>query len=77
MESPSGSATVTALAGPAAAGSEDAMRQFLRFTYEENGQDLIEYGLLAGLISVLAVVAISAVGTRLQGSYQNIQASVP
>ena len=53
------------------------MRQFLRLTYEEDGQDLIEYGLLAALISILAVVAISAVGTRLQGSYQNIQASVP
>ena len=28
-----------------------------------DGQDLIEYGLLAALIAVIAIVAMSAVGT--------------
>lgn len=54
------------------------MKQFFnRLVTDETGQDLIEYGLLAALISVLAVVAITAVGTKLQVSYQNIQASIP
>jgi pilus assembly protein Flp/PilA len=54
------------------------MKQFCaRLTRDENGQDLIEYALLAALISVLAVAAITAVGTRLQTSYQNIEASIP
>ena len=54
------------------------MTQFFnRLVTDESGQDLIEYGLLAALISVLAVVAITAVGTKIQGSYQNIQASIP
>lgn len=54
------------------------MREFCtRLLSEENGQDLIEYGLLAALISVLAVLAITAVGTKLQTSYQNIEASIP
>jgi pilus assembly protein Flp/PilA len=44
---------------------------------EEDGQDLIEYGLLAALISVIAVLAIAAVGTKLQTSYQNIETSIP
>ena len=54
------------------------MRQFLRrLAGDEDGQDLIEYALLAALISVLAVVAITSVGTKLNTSYQNIEASIP
>ena len=44
---------------------------------DESGQDLIEYAMLAALISVLAVVAITAVGSKLDSSYQNIQAAIP
>ena len=44
---------------------------------EEEGQDLIEYALLAALISVVAVLAISAVGSKLNTSYQNIEAGIP
>jgi pilus assembly protein Flp/PilA len=36
---------------------------FNRFVREEQGQDLIEYALLAGFISLVAVAAITAVGT--------------
>jgi Flp pilus assembly pilin Flp len=38
---------------------------FNRFVREEKGQDLIEYALLAGFISLAAVGAITAVGTEL------------
>ena len=48
-----------------------------RLIGEDQGQDLIEYGLLAALISVVAVLAISAVGSKLQLSYQNIETSIP
>jgi Flp pilus assembly pilin Flp len=48
-----------------------------RLIGEEHGQDLIEYGLLAALISVFAVLAIIAVGTKIQTSYTNIQTSIP
>jgi Flp pilus assembly pilin Flp len=48
-----------------------------RLTAEEEGQDLIEYGLLAALISVVAVVVIASVGTTLLGSYQQIEAGIP
>ena len=43
----------------------------MNWTYVRNllrrneGQDLIEYGLLAALIAVIAIVAMSAVGTTL------------
>ena len=48
-----------------------------RLVREDLGQDLIEYGLLAALISVLAVAVITNVGTKLQSSYTQIDAAIP
>jgi pilus assembly protein Flp/PilA len=47
-----------------------------RFVREEAGQDLIEYALLAGFISLVAVVAITNVGTGVNQVYGNIQTQV-
>jgi pilus assembly protein Flp/PilA len=49
---------------------------FKRFVREEAGQDLIEYALLAGFISLVAVVAITNVGTGVNQVYGNIQTQV-
>jgi pilus assembly protein Flp/PilA len=49
---------------------------FNRFVRDEAGQDLIEYALLAGFISLVAVVAITAVGTGINKVYNNIDAQV-
>lgn len=49
---------------------------FTRFIREEQGQDLIEYALLAGFISLVAVAAITTVGTGINGVYNNINAQV-
>ena len=47
-----------------------------RFVREDEGQDLIEYALLAGFISLVAVGAITAVGTGINGVYGNINTQV-
>ena len=53
------------------------MKEILsRFVHEETGQDLIEYALLAGFISLAAVAAITAVGTELSGLYDNVKTKV-
>ena len=49
---------------------------FKRFVREEAGQDLIEYALLAGFISLVAVVAITNVGTGVNAVYTNIDGQV-
>lgn len=49
---------------------------FARFVREEDGQDLIEYALLAGFISLVAVVAITNVGTGVNKVYNNINTQV-
>ena len=51
-------------------------RLFARFVREDQGQDLIEYALLAGFISLVAVLAITAVGTGVNAVYNNIDAQV-
>ena len=49
---------------------------FARFVREEDGQDLIEYALLAGFISLVAVVAITNVGTGVNNVYGNLNTQV-
>ena len=49
---------------------------FNRFVREEQGQDLIEYALLAGFISLVAVAAITQVGAGINGVYGNINTQV-
>ena len=53
------------------------MKQFIhRFVRDDEGQDLIEYALLAGFISLVAVVAITNVGTGVNLVYGNVNAQV-
>jgi len=49
---------------------------FSRFLCDDRGQDLIEYALLAGFISLVAVVAITNVGTGVNQVYGNINTQV-
>ena len=49
---------------------------FNRFVREEQGQDLIEYALLAGLISLAATVGITALGTSLNLKFTGLGTTV-
>ena len=53
------------------------MKSFVnRLIIESEGQDLIEYALLAGFISLVAVLAITNVGTGLNGVWGNVDTQV-
>jgi pilus assembly protein Flp/PilA len=52
------------------------MRTLWRFVREDDGQDLIEYALLAGFISLVAVLAIQSVGTGINQVYGDVNAAV-
>lgn len=49
---------------------------FNRFVRDEQGQDLIEYALLAGFISLVAVAAITAVGSGVKDVYNTLNTQV-
>ena len=65
-----------AIVHPFCSGEEHMKSLIVRFVREDAGQDLIEYALLAGFISLVAVVAITAVGTGVNTVYQNIDTQV-
>ena len=48
-----------------------------KLVVEESGQDLIEYALLAGFISLIAVTALTSIGTGVRTTYENIDSQFP
>ncbi len=45
---------------------------FARFVKDESGATAIEYGLIAGLVAVVIITAVTTVGTDLQGIFNYI-----
>lgn len=43
---------------------------------EESGQGLIEYALIAGLIGLVAVVAMTSVGTQINAAFTSISSQL-
>ncbi|HWA04205.1 MAG TPA: Flp family type IVb pilin [Rhizomicrobium sp.] len=49
---------------------------FSRFVRDESGATAIEYGLIAALIAVVVIGAVTAVGTGLSGTFSTVAGSV-
>ena len=43
-----------------------------RFVKDESGATAIEYGLIAGLIAVVIIAAVTTIGTNLTGKFTSI-----
>jgi pilus assembly protein Flp/PilA len=48
-----------------------------RLLREDDGQDLIEYGLLLGIIVVGTITIISAIGTKVTTYFNNLNTAMP
>ena len=48
------------------------MNRFRKFTRDETAQDLIEYALLVGLVSLVAVAALTLTGTKVNDIFTAI-----
>ncbi len=54
------------------------MKKLIRFLKDEDGVTAIEYGLIAALIAVGIIVAVTAVGGKLRTTFETIdQALTP
>jgi pilus assembly protein Flp/PilA len=54
------------------------MKQLIvRLIREDEGQDLIEYGLLVGIITVAAIAFITTIGTRVSGYFSSLASALP
>jgi pilus assembly protein Flp/PilA len=52
------------------------LKVFNKFVKEENGATAIEYGLIAALIAVVIVTAVTAIGTNLSTMFTSISTKV-
>jgi len=52
------------------------LRLIVRLVTDENGVTAIEYGLIAALIAVAAVVVMGTVGTNLSTTFSKVAASL-
>jgi len=48
-----------------------------RLIREDEGQDLIEYALLLGIIVVGVIATISGIGTKVKGYFDTLSGSMP
>ncbi|MDB5640913.1 MAG: Flp/Fap pilin component [Hyphomicrobiales bacterium] len=52
------------------------MSMFSRFLKDQSGATAIEYGLIAGLIAVVIITSVTAIGTKLNGKFTTISNSL-
>ena len=56
---------------------EASMSRFVtRFLKDESGATAIEYGLIAALIAVVIITALTTVGTNLTGTFTDVAAKL-
>jgi Flp pilus assembly pilin Flp len=48
-----------------------------RFVREDAGQDLIEYGLLVGIITTACIVSIQAIGPKVAAYFSTLNSTLP
>lgn len=51
-------------------------RKLLAFSKNDQGATAIEYGLIAALIAVVIITAVTAVGTQLSSTFNTISTNV-
>ena len=49
------------------------MEKLWRFLKEEDGVTAIEYGLIAALIAIVIIVAVTEVGENLQAKFEDVR----
>lgn len=52
------------------------MTYLKKFLNEDKGQDMVEYGLLAAFISIVAIVALQAIGPLVKAVYEKVQSDL-
>jgi len=48
-----------------------------RLIWSDDGQDLIEYGLLVGIITIGAIAGITLIGPKVTAYFTNLNAAMP
>ena len=52
------------------------MTYLKKFLTEDEGQDMVEYGLLAAFISIAAITALTLIGPKIKIVFEKVQAGL-
>jgi len=52
------------------------MQALKSFIAREDGQDLVEYALLAALLAIVSIAALKTLGTKIAGNWGTIQSNL-
>lgn len=52
------------------------MKKFVEILKDENGQGMVEYGLILGLIAIVAVVVIASLGGKVKDMFGKADAAL-
>jgi pilus assembly protein Flp/PilA len=52
------------------------MKHFARFLKDESGATAIEYGLIAALVSVVIIGALTTLGTKLTSTFEEVSSKL-
>ena len=50
---------------------------FKKILADENGQGMVEYGLILGLIAVAAIAALVILGPKIKGIFDSVNSQIP
>lgn len=53
------------------------MKEMMRFLKDEEGQGMVEYGLIIGLVAVVVIVALTVLGPKIGDMFNNVNAQLP
>ena len=53
------------------------MTNFKRILMDEDGQGMVEYGLILGLIAVAAIAALIILGPKIKGIFDSANTKIP
>ena len=53
------------------------MKRFLEFLKAEDGVTAIEYGLIAALVAVAIITAVTVLGTKISGTFTKVSNQMP
>ncbi len=56
---------------------KDMKKLWNKFVSEESGQGMVEYGLILALIAVAVIIALQALGAKVQGTFDTINTNMP
>ncbi len=51
---------------------DNGMKKLIRFLKDENGQGMVEYGLIIGLIAVVVIGALIILGPKIKEMFEGI-----